>query len=110
MNLVKNIKRLEYANHLIKNRATGDLSSFARKMNLSKRSMADFLSQMKELGAHIKYNRNNKCYYYEESGEMSITKFLKYGDRVGRLEAAKIGMANELCFSESATFVLCKDV
>ncbi|MFL9485010.1 hypothetical protein ACI6Q2_19655 [Chitinophagaceae bacterium LWZ2-11] len=109
MSLLKAIKRLEYANFLIKRRATGDLETFARKMNLSKSAVSELLSQMRELGATILYDRKNNTYYYSESGEFSISKFMKYGEILTREEATKIGKIDELCFSEKAIFVVCKD-
>jgi hypothetical protein len=109
MSLVKAIKRLEYANFLIRNKATGDLATFARKMSISKRSMADILSQMREMGATILFDRTRKTYYYPEAGEFCISKFMRYGEVLSREGIATIGKPEELCFSPTAIFVLCKD-
>ncbi|MFT4094201.1 MAG: hypothetical protein QM640_11225 [Niabella sp.] len=109
MSLLKAIRRLEYANFLIKKKATGNLETFARKMNLSERSVSDLLEQMREMGASISYNRKQNTYYYEENGEFCISKFMKYGEVLTKDEAAKIGRPEELCFSEKAIFVLCKE-
>lgn len=108
--LVKAIKRLEYANFLIKKKATGNLETFAQKMKLSKSSVRDILSQMRELGASIRYDRVRETYYYDENGEFSISKFMKYGEVLTREGALKIGKPEELCFSEKAVFVLCKEL
>ncbi len=105
--LIRAINRLEYANFLIKKRATGDLETFARKMNLSKRSVKNLLYEMREMGALIQFDRKLRTYYYLENGEFSIPKFMKYGQVLSRDEAAKIGNPEELCFSEKAIFVLC---
>lgn len=110
MSLLKTINRLEYANFLIKKKATGNLETFARRMNLSERSVSSLLEEMREMGADISYDRKRNTYYYEENGEFSISKFMKYGQVLARDEAAKIGKPEELCFSEKAIFVLCKDV
>ncbi len=110
MSLVKAIKRLEYANHLIKKKATGDLETFACKMKLSKSSIRELISQMRELGAIIRYDRGRKTYYYDENGEFSISKFMKYGQVLARDEAEKIGKPEDLCFSEHAVFILCKEL
>ncbi len=108
--LVKTIKRLEYVNFLIKKRATGDLETFARKMKLSKRSMAEILAEMREMGASISFDRSKRTYYYAEEGEFCISKFLRYGEVLTRDDATKIGKPEELCFSEKAIFIPCKDV
>lgn len=110
MSLLKAIKRLEYANFLIRKKATGDLETFARKMNLSKSAIKDILYQMRTLGADIKYDKLRKSYYYKEDGEFCISRFMKYGEVLTKDKASRIGKPEELCFSEKAVFVLCKEV
>lgn len=109
MSLIKAIKRLEYANFLIKKKATGDLETFAKKMNLSTRSVSELISQMREMGAAISYDRQRKSYYYEVSGEFCISRFMKYGQIIPKTDTTEIGKPEELCFSEKAVFVLCSD-
>lgn len=110
MSLIKAIKRLEYANYLIKKRATGDLNTFAQKMKLSKSVVKALILEMREMGAGIEYDRQRKSYYYTESGEFYISKFTIYGEVLTKDEAAKIGRPDELCFSEKAVFVSCKEI
>jgi len=110
MSLLKTINRLEYANFLIKKKATGDLETFASKMRLSKRTVTELISQMREMGATILYDRQRKTYYYTEDGEFSVSKFMKYGQILTRTDAAKIGKPEDLCFSEKAIFVPCKEI
>ena len=109
MSLLTNIRRLEYANFLIKKKATGDLEKFAQKMGLSKSAVRDLLSQMRELNAVILYDRRCKTYYYHEKGEFIISKFMKYGQVLTTDETAKIGKPEELCFSEKSVFTLCEE-
>lgn len=110
MSLIKNIKRLEYINYLIKKRATGDLETFAKKNNLCKRAMTDFLQQMKDLGADIHYDRTSKTYYYGTNGEMSKCMFMQYGEILSKEDVTNITCKpDELCFSEKAVFVPCKE-
>ncbi|HTN08421.1 hypothetical protein [Agriterribacter sp.] len=110
MSLVKAIKRLEYANFLIRKKATGDLNTFAKKMKLSKSAVKHILCEMRDLGANIKYDKLRKYYYYEEDGEFCISRFMKYGEMLTKDKTAYIGKPEELCFSEKAVFVLCKDI
>lgn len=107
--IIKTIKRLEYLNHLIKKRATGDLETLSRKMNLSKRTVSEILSEMREMGASINYDRNSQTYYYAENGEFCIAKFLKYGQLLERAETSNIGSVEDLCFSEKDIFVICEE-
>lgn len=104
------IKRLEYANFLIKKKATGDLETFAQKMKLSKSAVRGLLSEMREMGASIQYDRTRKTYCYADSGEFCISKFMKYGELLIKEDFSKIGKPEELCFSEKAIFILCKEI
>lgn len=107
--IVRAIKRLEYANFLIKKKATGDLETFSKKMKLSKSATRDIISQMRDMGALIEFDRVRKSYYYLERGEFCISKFLKYGQPLHRDDTSCIGRPEELCFSETAIFILCQE-
>jgi len=107
MSLIKTLKRLEYANFLIKKKVTGNLAEFAKKMGVSKRTVSELITQMREMGATILYDRNRETYYYAEHGEFSISKFVNYGQVMTREDPSLIGNPEELCFSEKAIFVPC---
>lgn len=85
------------------------METFARKMKLSTRSVKKLVSDMREMGAGISYDRQRKTYYYTEYGEFCIPKFMKYGQILTRDEAALVGKPEELCFDEKAVFVRCKE-
>lgn len=95
---------------MLKTKATDDLETLARKCGMSKRGMTDFLNLARDIGANIKYDRARQTYYYAEDGEITISRFMKYGEVLGRSDMAKIGNPEELCFSEKAIFVLCKEI
>ncbi len=110
MAILKHIKRLKYIDYLIKRKATGDLENFACKNGLSKRAMSDVLNEMKELGFPIKYDRVRYTYYYNERGEMVKSLFIKDWQILTKEQAVKIGKDDNLCFSETTIFKLCKEV
>ncbi len=110
MALLKHIRRLKYIDYMIKRKATGDLKHFADRNGLSKRAMTDVLSEMKELGFPIKFDRLRNTYYYHEDGAMVKNLFIKEGQILSKEQAAKIGKDNNLCFSEITVFELCKNV
>ena len=110
MSLLRSIKRLEYANFLIKKKATGDLATFSAKMKLSKSAVKELIQQMREMGAIIAYDRTRKSYYYQEDGEFCISKFMKYGEVLTKDAASNMGRPEDLCFSEKAVFMPCPDV
>ena len=61
----KYFDRLVTIDHLIRIRGTGRPCQLAKRLNLSERSLYDFLAVMKEFGANIKYNKERESYYYE---------------------------------------------
>ena len=101
---------MKYIDYMIKQKATGDLASFARKNRLSKRTLSEILHEMKELGFPIQYDRNRVTYYYSEDGEMIPSLFLKYGQVLTREDIKQVGTEDQLCFSPDAVFELCVDV
>ncbi|RQO70564.1 hypothetical protein DBR43_21400 [Pedobacter sp. KBW06] len=60
--------RLEYLDQLINCKSTGTPDMLARKMNISKRTVFEYIDILKSLGAEIKYCRHRGSYYYECSG------------------------------------------
>jgi hypothetical protein len=109
MALLKHIRRLKYIDFMIKRKATGDLENFAGKNGLSKRAMTDVLTEMKELGFPIKYDRSRGTYYYDEAGEMVKNLFIKDGQILSKEQIASIANNQNLCFSEITVFELCKN-
>lgn len=109
MSITKYINRLKYVDYLIKRKATGDLDRFAEKNHLCKSAMAALLNEMKSLGFPIKYDRMRKTYFYDESGEMVKSLFVKDGQVLSKGELAKIGDIENLCFSEVTVFEFCKN-
>lgn len=109
MGFIKYIKRLQFIDHLIKKKATGDLVTFAKKNNLSKSALSEILNEMKEMGFPIKYDRTRKSYYYYDDGQMIRCLFLKYGDVLGRDETKVVMSPDQLCFSPTAIFELCSE-
>ena len=56
----------------IRQRGTGSPSEFARKLGISERSLYEYLKVLKELGAPIKFSRQDHSYYYSEEGQFHI--------------------------------------
>ncbi|MFT3749899.1 MAG: hypothetical protein QM768_16365 [Agriterribacter sp.] len=110
MGILRQIKRLQYIDYVIRRRATGNLETFAEKNRLSKRGLAAILQEMKEMGFPVKYSRKLSSYYYEEEGEMVKCLFVKHGEVLSREEIAGIGnRAENLCFSKVAVFEICEN-
>lgn len=111
MSIIRHFKRVQYIDHMIKNKATGSLEEFARKNSLSKTTLSEILNEMKEMGFPIKYDRKRNSYYYEENGQMIKQLFLKFGEVLPRDELKQSNInTTELCFSPNAIFEPCKDL
>ena len=54
-------------------KATGSPPEFARKMGISERSLYEYLKVLKDLGAPIKWSRQDKSYYYSTEGQFRIS-------------------------------------
>lgn len=69
MTFQKYSQRIERLHYLIKLKATGPPTQFARKIGVSRSTLMEHLSEMKAMGAPIAYNHARGCYYYTEEVE-----------------------------------------
>ena len=67
MAFLKYFLRVKKLDDLIRRKATGSPAMLAKKMNLSRSVLMDYLHDMKKLGFPIKYDRHRSTYYYEEN-------------------------------------------
>lgn len=66
------LDRLERLDHLIRHKSTGTPNQLAVRLNISERTLYGFLSEMRELGAPIKYSRSKQTYYYGTKGKFQL--------------------------------------
>ncbi len=66
------IRRLKTIDELIQKKNTGNAASLAEKLNISERTVKEFIAVMKELGAPIYYNRKACSYCYAKNGRFVI--------------------------------------
>ena len=57
----------------IRQKGTGSPPEFARKMGISERSLYEYLKVLKDLGAPIKWSREDRSYYYTMEGQFRIS-------------------------------------
>ena len=72
--LLHRLIRLDYLIHL---KSTGTPANCANKIGISERSLYDYLKMLKEMGAPIKFSRNQGTYYYNEEGRFLISSISK---------------------------------
>ena len=56
----------------IRQKATGSPPEFARKLGISERSLYEYLKALKELGAPIRFSKQDHSYFYEIEGRFHI--------------------------------------
>lgn len=68
----KFLETLRKMNLLISTGKTGDPVEFAKSIDMSERSMYDYLRVLKSLGCPVIYSRAKKTYYYVDEGELKL--------------------------------------
>ena len=66
---------LQQLDQFIRRKKTGSPPEFARKMGISERSLYEYLKVLKELGAPIRFSRQEHSYYYEVEGQFYVSFF-----------------------------------
>jgi len=64
--------RLERINHLIQTKATGNPRQLSNRLNISERSLYEYMAVLKEMGAPIQYDRHRETYFYNEGTLFSL--------------------------------------
>ena len=72
MYLLNYLNTLEQMDYLIRTGSTGSPEDFAGRLAISVRTLYNYISVLKELGAPVKYSRHKESYIYEYSGKLSI--------------------------------------
>lgn len=72
MGLLKYLERANRMDNLIRRRATGNSFEFAAKLGISRSLLQDHISDLKELGAPIKFCTQTQSYYYEYPFRLGI--------------------------------------
>jgi len=76
MKFEEQIERLERIHNLIKRKGTGTPDQFCAKLGISRRQLFRIINLMKNLGATIDYSQSRQTYFYFESGEFIIMKWI----------------------------------
>jgi len=66
------IEILKRMDRMIRMKSTGAPGDFAGRLYLSERSLYNYISAMKSLGAPIRYSRTECSYVYDEAGRFVI--------------------------------------
>ena len=69
--------RITRIDNLIRMKATGTPAQLAERLGMSERSVYEYISLMKDLGAPIKFDSYRESYYYDEEGSFNISCFRK---------------------------------
>ncbi|MBS3771790.1 MAG: HTH domain-containing protein [Bacteroidales bacterium] len=64
MDFYQRLVKLERIHRSILTRSTGTPAQLASKVNIARRTLYEYLDQLKSLGAEIAYSRTIQSYYY----------------------------------------------
>jgi len=65
MTIAKHINLLERLDDLIRKKATGTPDDLAKRLNVSTRTVYNYLHDMRSMGAPVAYDYRLQTYYYE---------------------------------------------
>lgn len=65
MYLIERLQQLERLDALIRRKGTGNREALASRLEVSSRTVANLLNDLKLFGAEIAYCRERRTYYYE---------------------------------------------
>ena len=68
MNVLDFKERIERLDHLIKQKATGSPEELAKRFNCTERTIYRMISQLKEMGCPVYYDKTRQSYCYEKEG------------------------------------------
>ncbi len=72
MPAIKFINRLKTIDQLINLQATGSPKQLAEKLEITERQVYNYLDNLKELGAEIKFDKHKSSYTYKVDIELVI--------------------------------------
>lgn len=64
------MERLEFIDSLIRRKATGNIQTLAKKLNLSKSHTERIIKEMRDMNFPISYSRSLNSYYYTQEGRL----------------------------------------
>ena len=79
MNIDKYLERIERIDRLIRLKATGSPTEFAKKLEISSSLLYEYIKLLKEMGAPIVFNNSLNSYTYKYNVTISF-KFSKIED------------------------------
>lgn len=63
--LIEQIERVRRMDQLIRLHSTGNSEEFAQKLKISKKHVYNLIEELKDAGASIRYDRNQRSFVYD---------------------------------------------
>lgn len=73
MKIFEQLERLKCIDACLTAEGTGNPDEFARKLNISRRCLYQYISFLKELGIEVQYSKNRRTFYKSNTKELRIT-------------------------------------
>lgn len=70
--IFKNIEKLKQIDYLIREKRTGNAESFAKKLDLSRRQVYNWINELRYYGLEISYDKHTKSFVYDKEYEVII--------------------------------------
>jgi len=72
MSFYQKWKTIECIHYKIKTRSTGTPEEFSRRLNISRSTLYEYIEDLEELGAEIRYSRCLQTFYYVNDFDISV--------------------------------------
>lgn len=72
MSFIEKYQKIEAVHQRIKMKSTGTPDEFANHIQKSRRCIYNIIDELKEMGAHITYNRNRQSFEYLNQFEINL--------------------------------------
>lgn len=96
MSILRYIKKLELLDALIRKKATGNQKEFCRKACMSRSHLNNYISEMRQLGFPIEYDKIRGTYYYVTDGRLVPKLFETLdADKMNAIEGGMLMLSND---------------
>lgn len=72
MNFIKQIERFQILSKLIQEQNTGSPEELAKRLNVSRRQLYNYLESLKDIGIEICYSRKYDTFYFGDRKKLKI--------------------------------------
>ena len=72
MGIIEKTLKLESVHNAIKNKITGTPKQIAKKLEISRACLYNYIDDLKSIGAEVEYNRSSQHFFYKNEFNLKI--------------------------------------